>query len=114
MSVTPPSIRVRVQHSDESDAYAVDSGWWEPEDAAAIRAGTLVIYAIEVLDGAGEVVSACPNRIAGPGFEGVYDRPGQILEAWLEYYAADHWTPMFGIEAGALVRHNGLTGWVLG
>ncbi|MEV8399287.1 hypothetical protein [Streptomyces niveus] len=106
-SAVPPRIRVRVQHDSEPDAYPRDSDWWEDEDAAAIRAGRLVPYVIEIIDGAGEVITDCPNRLAGPRFEGVYLRPSDILDAWLEYYAADHWTPYFGIEPGDLVIHQG-------
>lgn len=102
----PPEIRVRVQSDDEPSAYARDSDWWSDTDAAEIRAGRLQVYAIEILNGDGAVVSDCPNRLAGPSFEGIYDRPSQILDAWLAYYAADHWTPEFGLGPGTLIRHQ--------
>ncbi|MGW3860412.1 hypothetical protein ACWEDZ_02865 [Streptomyces sp. NPDC005047] len=104
-AVAHPRIRVRVQHSDEPGANAIDD--WLPEDAAAIRAGRRVPYVIETIDGAGEVIHGSPNYLAAPRFEGVYLRPAEILDAWLEYYAADAWAMSFGIEPGDLVVHDG-------
>lgn len=107
VSVAAPRIRVRVQHDSEPDAYPRDSDWWDDKDAAAMRAGRLELYVIEIIDGAGEVITDCPNRMAGPGFEGVYQRPAEIQDEWLTYYAADHWTPYFGIEPGDVVTFGG-------
>lgn len=105
LSVVPPRIRVRVQHEDEPDANKIDD--WETEDTAAIRAGRRVPYVIEIIDGVGDVLVDVPNRIGAPGFEGIYQRPREILDAWLAYYAADHWTVCFGFEPGGLVYFGG-------
>ncbi|MFJ4622275.1 hypothetical protein [Streptomyces sp. NPDC088812] len=102
-----PRIRVRIQSDDEPDAYPRDSDWWDVKDAAEMRAGLLQVYVIDVIDSVGEVITECPNRLAGPGFEGVYQRPAEIEEKWLAYCAADHWTPYFGIGPGDLVTFGG-------
>ncbi|MFC9505469.1 hypothetical protein [Streptomyces sp. NPDC057002] len=107
LSVVEPRIRVRVQFDDEPDAYPRDSDWWDDKDAAEMRAGRLQVYVIDIIDAAGEVITECPNRLAGPGHEGVYQRPAEIREEWLAYYAADHWTPYFGIDPGDLVHFDG-------
>ncbi|PNE43386.1 hypothetical protein [Streptomyces noursei] len=107
LSVVRPRIRVRVQHEDEDepDANRIDD--WEDEDTAAIRTGRRVPYVIEIIDGAGDVLMDVSNRIAAPGFEGVYQNPWHILDAWLAYHAADHWTVCFGFEPGDLVYVGG-------
>ncbi|WP_329142795.1 hypothetical protein OIU91_04105 [Streptomyces sp. NBC_01456] len=105
VSVAPPRIRIRVQHENEPDAYTIED--WVDKGAAAIRAGRLVPYVIDIIDGAGNILNGCPNRLAGPGFEGTYRRPAEIQEAWLAYHAADHWTPCFGIQSGDLVTFGG-------
>ncbi|MGW5819266.1 hypothetical protein [Streptomyces noursei] len=76
-------------------------------DAAAIRSGRKQVYVIEIIDHIGRVLADVPNRDAFAGYEGIYDRPAQILEAWLEYWAADHWTPCFGVRSGDLIRQDG-------
>ncbi|MFF4699878.1 hypothetical protein [Streptomyces chattanoogensis] len=101
VSVVPPRIRVRVQHEGEPDANRLDD--WEDEDAAEIRADRLVPCVIEIIDGAGAVITDLPNRLARPAFEGVYQRPDEIHDEWLAYYAADLWTPCFGVAPGDLV-----------
>ncbi|MGW0536329.1 hypothetical protein [Streptomyces sp. NPDC003032] len=103
VAAVPPRIRVRVQFDEEPNAYPRDSDWWDDKDAAEMRAGRLQVYVIDILDGAGEVIGDCPNRLAGPGHEGVYQRPAEIQDEGLAYSAADHWTPHFGIEPGDLV-----------
>ncbi|MFH9731807.1 hypothetical protein [Streptomyces sp. NPDC017260] len=102
-----PRIRVRVQADDEPGAYPVDSDWWEDKDAAAMRAGLLAPLVIEIIDGAGQVMADCPNRIGPPSLTGVYDKPEEITDPWVQYYATDHWTPCFGFEPGALVTFGG-------
>jgi hypothetical protein len=105
LSAVAPRIRVRVQQPDEPGANKIDD--WEDEDAVAIRAGRDTPMVIEIIDGAGEVLNDCLNRIASPKFLGVYDRPSQILDRHLAYAAADHWTPCFGIQTGDWVVHRG-------
>ncbi|WP_369042298.1 hypothetical protein [Streptomyces sp. Midd1] len=107
VQMVPPRIRVRVQFDSEPGAYPRNSDWWDGKDAAEIRAGRLELYVIEIIDGAGEVVNDCPNRVAEPGLDGVYQRPDDIPDDFLPYYAADHWTPYFGIEPGDLVTLGG-------
>lgn len=102
-----PRIKVRVQFDEEPDAYPRDSDWWDEEDAAAMRAGRLELYVIETIDGAGEVLNDSWNHTAGPGFEGVYERPSKIGHEWLAYYATDQWTVTFGITPGDLVHCGG-------
>ncbi|MFV0135561.1 hypothetical protein ACLGIH_20455 [Streptomyces sp. HMX87] len=102
-----PRIRVRAQSDDEPGAYPVGSEWWEAKDTAAMHAGRLAPLVIEIVDGAGRVMADCPNRIGPPSLIGVYDKPEEIADPWVQYYAADHWTPCFGIEPGDLVTFGG-------
>lgn len=103
----PPEIRVRVQLDGELSAYARDSDWWSGTDPVEIRDGRQELYVIKIINGTGEVINDCPNRIAGPGLEGVYQRPAEIQDELLAYYAADHWTQHFGIKPGDLVTFGG-------
>ncbi|MFJ9901188.1 hypothetical protein ACIQPR_48610 [Streptomyces sp. NPDC091280] len=106
-----PRIRLRVQSEDEPDAYTLED--WEDADAAAIRAGRDVPLVIEIIDGAGDVLADVPNRIGLRNLVGVYERPEDIHDPWVQYFAADHWTPCFGIEPGDLAVHRGVTVTVL-
>ncbi|MEV8601862.1 hypothetical protein AB0465_18510 [Streptomyces griseoviridis] len=106
-----PNMQIRVVQQSDPDPAEKNPGWYKvddflPEDAAAIRAGTLERYTVEIIrtDGQGEVtvLGDSLNHIGKPGMAGVYAHPWDLHYSATEMIRAakDEMTGAAGLEIG--------------
>lgn len=117
MRLSLPEILVRPQ----SD---IDLKDYEVEDAAAIRAGDIVVYDLAIIEPrtdenwetpeAWEFLDSCGNYFGGPGNDNIYSDPRHITDEFLRFYATDMWMYNLGIRPGSLFLYRGQVHAVLG
>jgi hypothetical protein len=113
------SMQIRIVEQTDPRPGEKNPGWYPiddflPEDAAAIRAGTLVRYTVEVIrtdeQGAVKALNDSLNHVATPGLAGVYTHPWDIHYSAAEMIRAarDLLTAEAGLEVGDHVAIPGI------
>ncbi|WP_406362377.1 hypothetical protein [Streptomyces sp. NBC_01579] len=104
-------MQTRIVQQTDPDPNEANPAWhavddFLPEDAAAIRAGELVRYTVEIIrtddDGTVHVLGDSLNHLGRPGLAGVYTHPASIHYSATEMIRAakDEMTGAAGLEVG--------------
>ncbi|MGW3153777.1 hypothetical protein [Streptomyces sp. NPDC001089] len=117
MRLSLPEIYVQLREE-------IDLKEYEAEDAAAIRAGDIVVYDVAIIEprtdenwdrpDEWEFLDSCGNFFGTPGQDNVYAYPRQVTDEYLRFYLTDMWVYQLGIRPGDLIHDGGQTLAVLG
>ncbi|WP_326745357.1 hypothetical protein [Streptomyces sp. NBC_01760] len=112
------ALKIRLVEQTDPDPNEANPAWYPvddflPEDAAAIRAGKLQRYTVEIIrtddDGAVTVLGDSHNHVSRPGIAGIYGSPYAIpgIAEEIIKIANDELTNAAGLEIGDHVVWTG-------